>query len=245
MLKDNQVGEGNFYSGPNGLSSVLNNYNYMSSMPACTATNYAACYNPDVDYGYGLLDVPHRLILAPIVELPFGRGKRWGANSSAADWIAGGWVVSAAINVQSGFPIQVTQADNTGLFGGQQRPNLVPGVSLATPGSFEDRLASADHPTATWWNAAAFTAAPAFTFGNAPSRITDLRSPNQANVDGVFIKNLRFGTQTAQIKIEMLNLLNRVNVRANRTTFGNSNFGQIGVQAGFMRITQIMFRYSF
>jgi trimeric autotransporter adhesin len=244
-LKDNQVGEGNFYSGPNGLSNVLNSYNYMSSMPACTTTNYAACYNPDVDYGVGLLDVPHRLILAPIVELPFGRGKRWGANSSAAEWIAGGWTLSAAINIQSGFPLQVTQADNTGLFGGLQRPNLVSGVPLATSGSFEDRLASADHPTATWWNPAAFAAAPAFTFGNAPSTITDLRSPVQANVDGVFIKNLRFGTQTAQIKIEMLNLMNRVNVRANRTTFGNSNFGQIGVQAGFMRITQVMFRYSF
>ena len=65
MLKDNQAGEGNFYSGPNGLGQVLNSYNYISSMPACATTNYAACYNPDVDYGYGLLDVPHRLILAP------------------------------------------------------------------------------------------------------------------------------------------------------------------------------------
>jgi hypothetical protein len=43
----------------------------------------------------------------------------------------------------------------------------------------------------------------------------------------------------------MLNLLNRVNVRANRSSISNSNFGQIGVQAGFMRITQVMFRYSF
>ena len=126
-----------------------------------------------------------------------------------------------------------------------QRPNIVSGVDLSTPGSFEDRLASADHPTATWWNPAAFTAAPSFTFGNAPRTITDLRTPVQANVDGVFIKNLRFGTKTAQIKIEMLNLLNRVNIRANRSSISNSNFGQIGVQAGFMRITQVMFRYSF
>ena len=28
-------------------------------------------------------------------------------------------------------------------------------------------------------------------------------------------------------------------------TFGNSNFGRIGIQAGFMRITQIMLRFSF
>jgi hypothetical protein len=45
----------------------------------------------------------------------------------------------------------------------------------------------------------------------------------------------------------MLNLLNRVNVRAlsGANTVGNSNFGQTNVQAGFMRITQLMFRYSF
>ena len=245
VLKDNQLGEGNFYSG--GGVNPLNNYNYISSMPACTTTNFAACYNPDADYGYGLLDVPHRVILAPIVELPFGRNKKYGSNSSMAEWIAGGWVLSAAFNIQSGFPLSFNTADNTGLLLGSssQRPNVVSGVSLTTPGSFEDRLASADHPTATWTNPAAFALAPAFTFGNAPRTITSERSPIQANLDGVFIKNIRFGTKTAQVKIEMLNLLNRVNVRANRNTFGNSNFGQIGVQAGFMRITQVMFRYSF
>ena len=28
------------------------------------------------EYGYGILDVPHRIIIAPIVELPFGKGKK-------------------------------------------------------------------------------------------------------------------------------------------------------------------------
>ena len=157
------------------------------------------------------------------------------------------WTLSAAINLQSGFPLEVQQSDNTGILSGAQRPNLVPGVDLATPGNYEDRLASADHPTAGWLNGAAFSAAPAFTFGNAPRTITDVRSPNQYNVDAVFIKNLRFGTQNAQIKFEMLNLMNRVQVRAlqGNNTFGNSSFGRTQLQAGFMRITQIMFRYSF
>ena len=244
-LKDNQIGETNFYSA--GGTNPFNNYNYISSMPACTTTNFAACYNPDADYAISLLDVPHRVIIAPVFELPFGKGKKFGGNSSAAEWIAGGWTVSAAINLQSGFPLSVIQADNTGLLGGVQRPNIIPGVDLTTSGAYEDRLASADHATATWLNTAAFAAAPAFTFGNAPRTITDLRSPNQYNVDAVFIKNMRFGSKSAQVKVEMLNLLNRVNVQtlAGRNTFGNSNFGTIGAQAGFMRITQLMFRYSF
>jgi hypothetical protein len=77
--------------------------------------------------------------------------------------------------------------------------------------------------------------------------ITDERSPGQFNVDGVFSKRFRFGTKSAEIKIEMLNLLNRVNVRTlnGRNTIGNANFGTTGAQAGFMRITQMMFRFSF
>jgi hypothetical protein len=89
--------------------------------------------------------------------------------------------------------------------------------------------------------------APPFTFGNAPRTITDVRTPPQYNVDAVFIKNFRFGTNNAQIKIEMLNLMNRANVRAlqGANTINNSNFGRTSQQAGFMRITQLMFRYSF
>jgi hypothetical protein len=237
VLKDNLVGEDNFYS-PISPGLPLNNYNYI---PGSTY------YNPDADYGYSLLDVPHRVIIAPIVELPFGKGRKWGSDSSLANWIAGGWTVSAAINLQSGFPLNIQQTDNTGTFSGVQRPNIVSGVDLATSGSFEDRLASADHPTATWLNPAAFVSAAAFTYGNAPRTITDLRTPNQYNVDGVFIKNLVFGTKTAQLKIEMLNLLNRPGVRAlsGRNNQSNSNFGQTGVQAGFTRITQVMFRVGF
>ena len=63
----------------------------------------------------------------------------------------------------------------------------------------------------------------------------------------MIIKNLRLGTHNAQVKFEMLNLFNRVQVRAlqGANTVGNSNFGQTATQAGFMRITQLMFRYSF
>ena len=143
--------------------------------------------------------------------------------------------------------MNVQQTDNTNLLGGAQRPNLS-GQNLATPGNYEDRLASADHRTATWISAAGFSPALANSFGTAPRTITAVRSPTQKNVDASFMKNFIVGeSKTAQVKVEMLNLFNRVNVQAdlNANTLGNANFGQINNQAGFMRITQIMFRYSF
>jgi hypothetical protein len=248
VLKDNQVGETNTYVA--GGNNPINAYNYIASMPACTTTNFAACYNPDADFTYSLLDVPHRLIIAPMFELPFGKGRKWGANSAIVNWVLGGWQIVPAWNIQSGFPLAVIQSDNTGVLGGGvQRPNIVPGVDLGTPGTFEDRLASADHPSARWLNPAAFTAAPAFTFGNAPRTITDLRSPMQHNLDASFAKDFRFGSKSAQLKVEMLNLLNDPLVSAlnGRNTFstGSATFGGIAVQRGFMRITQLMFRFSF
>ena len=238
-LKDNQVAEGNFYSA--GGLNPLNNYNYLSYMPACTTTTAAACYDPNAEYATSLLDVPHRVIIAPVVNLPFK------SSNALVNGLVGGWVVSAAINLQAGFPIAVQQSDNTGTFSGVQRPNLVSGVDIATTGSYADRLASADHPTATYVNSAAFAVAPAFTFGNAPRTITDVRTPTQYNVDASFIKNVRFSAKTLQFKLEVLNLTNRVQVRAlnGRNTVGVGNFGQTNIQAGFMRIIQLMARFSF
>src|SRR6185295_836241 len=105
-----------------------------------------------------------------------------------------------------------------------------------------------DHPTATWINPAAFSTAPAGTFGNAPRTITDLRTPPDYHTDASFIKNFKLGgSKVAQLKIEILNVFNRPNLQnlVGANTFGNSNFGQTTLQAGLMRITQLMFRLSF
>ena len=48
------------------------------------------------------------------------------------------------------------------------------------------------------------------TFGNAPRTITDVRTPTQKNVDIAVSKNIRLGGgRFAQVKVEVVNLLNR------------------------------------
>ena len=63
----------------------------------------------------------------------------------------------------------------------------------------------------------------------------------------VATKDIRFGSGgvRGQIKFEVLNLTNTVKVRGPISTVGSSTFGQIRVQYGFMRLTQLMFRVSF
>jgi hypothetical protein len=48
-----------------------------------------------------------------------------------------------------------------------------------------------------------------------------------------------------QIKLEVLNVTNTVKVRGPIAAVGSATFGQIRVQSGFMRLTQVMFRLSF
>ena len=249
MLKDNQVGETNFYTN-NGAGGPMNSYNYDASMPGCSSGQSRVdaysqkCFDPLVDYTYSVLDVPHRVILAPIVQLPSPASK-----SGLANWLGAGWTAAAIINIQSGYPIGVSQSNSTSsLLGNLQRPNIVAGVDLATTGDQAARLASADHPAAAWLNAAAFTTAPGTTFGNAPRVITDVRTPIQTETDLSVSKSIRLaGSKQVQMKIEVINLFNQVQVRGNQmnTTQGNSAFGTIVSQGGFMRTTQIMFRYSF
>jgi hypothetical protein len=252
VLKDNLVGESNFYAAVSPALPV-NNYNYLATAPACAAgAQYtSACYAPGAEYGYSVLDVPHRVILAPMVQLPFGEGHRYGS-SGWSEKLLGNCTVAATITLQSGFPLNVQQAADARLsLGGAttaNRPNIVDGVDLATAGGFEDRLASADHPTATWVNPAAFALASTGTIGNAPRTITEVRTPPQYNVDAVVQKDIGMtGGWKGQVRLEVLNLLNRPNVRAlqGANTVGSSNFGQTNLQSGFMRILQFSFRMSF
>ena len=49
----------------------------------------------------------------------------------------------------------------------------------------------------------------------------------------------------AQVKIEVFNLFNRVQTSGIAVRVGDATFGQIIAQSGFMRMTQIMFRFTF
>ena len=125
VLKDNQIGEVNFYTA-NGVGGPVNNYNYIASRPPCTTTNFAACFNPLADFTNSIIDVPHRVIVAPIWQVP-------SRTTGGLKGLLGGWTTAALITLQSGFPIGVAQQSDGLLLGSGQRPNVVAGVDRSTP----------------------------------------------------------------------------------------------------------------
>ncbi len=217
-LLDNITGNGNFFS-PDNTSAVID------------------MYNRTRDYSLSSVDTPHRFTLSGAYELPFGRGRAFltGANG-LVDRFVSGWQLNGIVTSQSGFPLSITQqVNNTNAFSLGQRPNVVLGVDPATSGSVNQRIDA-------YLNPAAFTAAAANTFGNAP-RTLGVRSPNTRLVDLSVIKNTRIIEGfNAQFRLEAVNAFNTPVFRAPNTQFGNPNFGRITSQANFARIVQLSVR---
>jgi hypothetical protein len=243
-LNDNQVGQGNYYSRAPG---VQNNYEVVPGSPY---------YNPDAEYGRSLLDSPHKIVIAPTLNLPFGAGRKW-AQSGLANFLAGGWSVTTVVTFNSGFPVGVSQ-NVTGTpylfgFGGggataiaAQRPNVNQGVPFLVDGDITDRI-KANTTDNLYLNPAAFSAAPLNTFGNAPRILPGVYSPWRNNTDLSVSKNFPTGGRTsALLRLEVINLLNQVQWAAPASTaFGNATFGQITTQANNMRMAQVTVRFQF
>lgn len=219
-LKDNQFGETNFFSR--------------------NSTEAANAYDIDAEYGLSILDVPHKLSIAPIFELPFGEGRRW-LTSGIGAAILSDVTISSIITLESGFPVSVSSNTNTtgNLFTLMARANPGSG-DPETDGNREERIQG------QWLNPGAFSSPALFQFGTLPRVLDEVRTPTRNNWDFVASKDFRFGnTMRGQLRLEMINLTNTVKVRGPISTVGSSTFGQIRVQSGFMRITQLMFRFTF
>jgi hypothetical protein len=233
-LDDNQFGQGNYYSSAPG---ILDNYKVIP---------WSDSFDPDAEYGRSLLDSPHKLVASPIIRLPFGAGQRW-LTSGLGNVLAGGWTVSFVIQMQSGFPIGVSQSvNNNNLLGAGQRPNLVPGVEIQVPGSITDRL-RANPNDDRYLNPEAFSQAPAGTFGNAPRLLDGIYSPWRNSTDMGINKDFGLGgNRRATLRIEVINVFdNPWYVALQSTAQGNTNFGRVNAQANYSRTMQFTGRFSF
>jgi trimeric autotransporter adhesin len=232
-LSDNQFGQGNYYSNAPG---ILNNF---------TAVPWSDYFDLDAEYGRSRLDSPHKLVASPIIRLPFGEGRRW-LTGGMGNWIAGGWTISAVVQVQSGFPLGVSQTvNNTNLLGAGQRPNMVPGVDPQVSGGITDRLRSNPNDN-LYLNPQAFTQAASGTFGDAP-RLLDVYSPWRSSTDLGINKDIPVGgTKRGTLRLEIINLFDNPWYAALASTaHGNAQFGRVTAQANYSRTMQMTARFSF
>jgi hypothetical protein len=177
-------------------------------------------------------DRHHNFVLSAIWEINYFQGSQ-----AVVRHILNHWSVSAIAMLRSGAPFTVTTGQDTNVDGNNNdRANLVGDPHL-------DPNRPRSEVTGAWFNKDAFLAPATGADGNSGRNILD--NPGTKSVDlGLFRQfKLREGTQL-EVRAEMTNAFNLVNLSGPTTNLNSGNFGKI-LSAGQTRQAQLGLRLSF
>jgi hypothetical protein len=178
--------------------------------------------------------VPHSLVVNFLLELPFGKGKRYLNQSGFVNQVVGGWQVSAVQRYRQG-PMLVPfiaggARDFLDLigFGGNLRPNVTGQafdlnqpidpvtVRMINPAAFSRPPTFGAAPPFLLGNGtvnpayAAYYANPNIFFGNAAPTYTNLRAPSFYGEDFNILKRIGTSeTTTLELRVDFFNAFNR------------------------------------
>jgi hypothetical protein len=175
-------------------------------------------------------DVPQDFQVTAVMELPFGKQKRWLSGSGIASALLSGWQINTVFSAFSGTPFTV----------------LADGTSLNAPGNTQVANQVKQHvaklggigPGNPYYDPSAFAPVTTTSFGDAG--FDSLRGPGTVNLDlGVF-RLLHAGERfTIQVRAEAFNATNTPHFGppGSQTQEGGVGGTTVG-QPGFMEITQ-------
>ena len=201
---------------------------------------------PGLDYSYANNDVRHRIAMNVVWEIPYRPA------NAALNAVLGGWQLNGLAILQSGSPFTVI----CGL--------AYPRCDFNADGANNDRVhlpsfgTDLGNPSRDEWVAGVFTAAefpvPAIgETGNEPRNA--FRGPGFKNADISLVKNFGIPSWTGQgsnlqLRLEMFNAFNWVNLNNPQNATNNANFGRVTsarttTQTGGPRVVQIGVKYMF
>lgn len=195
---------------------------------------------PNLEKSLSAADVPQRLVVSHVWDLPFGRGRDYGKNwPGVVDKVLGGWQLSGIMTLANGFPLPISQTPGQlfALFG-TQRPNLV-ATPTQSSGSRANRINQwLGNPTS------AFTQAAPFTYGTAP-RILPIRADGIKNYDFSIVKFIPIWESfNAEFRGDFFNGFNRPQFSAPNMTFGSATFGRVTSTYNQSRLVQLVLRLN-
>jgi outer membrane receptor protein involved in Fe transport len=180
-------------------------------------------------------DVRHNFVMSQIIELPFGKGKRFlGGASGVVQTLFGGWQLNSITTLHTGIPINIVSDDSQQNTPGL-RPNLVgdPNVSHRTKSE--------------WFNTKAFVVPPMQAALNIPGDTPRnyIYGPGNTNEDVSLFKVLSLPREMKfQIRIEAFNVLNTPHYGNPINDFKSTQFGEITTGGG-TRVMQFAGRLVF
>ncbi|HZO51660.1 MAG TPA: carboxypeptidase regulatory-like domain-containing protein, partial [Bryobacteraceae bacterium] len=182
---------------------------------------------------------PHRFVTNITYELPFGRGKQFGAGViRVVDAVLGNWQVNGILTISKGLPLRnFSLSSNTCFcFGGTQRPNSTGTSAALSEGQTIDR----------WFDTRQIVAPASFTFGNLGRTLATVRSDNARNLDFSIFKSFRPTERVGvQFRAEAFNLTNTPLIAQPNTQVGSPLFGAVTSQENNPRQIQLGLKILF
>ena len=207
------------------------------------------------EYSLSSFDVPNRLVISYVLDLPFGNGRRF-LNSAHGlnEKLVGGWSVNGITTLQNGFPLALMDA-SPNLFetdfaignggpgppgAGVSRPNYTAGCDKSfAANSLQAHLAE-------WFNTSCFTQPGPFQLGNEPRVDASMRADGVKNFDFAISKRTPITENVSlAFRAEFYNIFNRVQFSPPNTQPGSAVFGQVTAQYNQPRLVQFGMRLLF
>ncbi len=206
----------------------------------------------DPDYEKRLSDaqLPHRVVLSGIWELPFGRDRTFGKHlNPLIDGIVGNWSVSLIWNWQSARPNMTFgnvyyNGDITQL---KTRYTTDPSQRVFDTSGFYFHDAAvqtngADDPAKQRADSRIQLASNVRTL---PTRWDGLRSPRYTNWDMSFVKGVQLNRIRAELHLELYNVFNNVFYNNPNLSPTSADFGKVSSQNNLPRSIQIGMKVLF
>ena len=173
-------------------------------------------------------NVPYRLTISGIFEVPNGRGQAWRSTHRALSNFISGWQLNTVTTLSSGQPLVIKGASN----GMADRPNLLRSPDL--PADFVDANPGRG---IQWFDTQAFSNPSLYTWGNAPRSISTVRQPAAIIINASMFKTF---VVTEKLKLqfrgEAFNAPNHTNYSAANGSFTAGTNG-LNANDAFGRIT--------
>lgn len=169
------------------------------------------------DYGNSDLDTRHTFSAYVTYTLPDG--------GYGPKRLTNGWQINSLVSLNTGQPFTVYNAsDTSGTDENAQRVNQIGNPFAGVSHHFQRATANASAGE-QWINPAAFVSPPSGTFGTM--RRNQFFGPHFSDVDLSVFKNTAITERlNVQLRVEMFNIFNRVNLAPPNNTLG-SGFGQL------------------
>jgi hypothetical protein len=193
----------------------------------------------------------HVFVVNYLIELPFGKGRRFLNRGGIVDKIVGGFQLSGIQRYQSGLPLTflTDNGDSRGFLdligvGGNLRLNLTgqpitvsnrdtvitrgqtPGIIVLNPAAFTTPVPFRTDLAVGTAEYASYYANPLRFFGTAPATLANVRSDKFSSENISLLKKTRITeTTTFEVGAEAFNIFNRTRFFAPTTNLNDTNFG--------------------